>query len=147
MSARASYGYGYPLTNLFNSVVDSVSVYYNDWKAYNQRANTDSAIAEELALCVFMRYSYVLQPNREIDLIIFDQTNLFADFDLAIAIEMQAYLCKSQKFANIIDGDLYQFERTTWTTYNNRATNDSAFQLEQSAYNCKLFKTYQLYGN
>jgi hypothetical protein len=147
MSGRLSYGYGYPLTNLFNSGVGGVGVFYNAWKAYNERATADSAIAEEFAPCVFMRYSYILQPNREIDLIIFDQTNLRADFDSATAVEVEAYACKRQRFAIIIDGDLYDFERTTWTRYNNRATTDSAITLEQAAYNCKLFKTYQLYGN
>ena len=147
MSARVSYGYGYPLTTLFNSGVGGVGTLYLAWKAYNERANDDSAIAEEYAPCVFMRYSYVLQPNREIDLVIFDQTNLRADFDSATAIEIEAYACKRQRFASIVDGDLYDFERTTWTTYNNRATTDSATALEQAAYNCKLFKTYELYGN
>lgn len=147
MSARLSYGYGYPLTNLFNSGVGTVGIFYLAWKAYNERAAADSAIAEEYAPCVFQRYSYVLQPNREIDLIIFDQTNLRADFDAATAIEMGAYACKRQPFSLIDDGDLYEFERTAWARYNSRATTDSATALEQAAYNCTLFKTYELYGN
>lgn len=106
MSARLSYGYGYPLTNLFNSGVGTVGVFYLAWKAYNERAAADSATAEEYAPCVFQRYSYVLQPNREIDLIIFDQTNLRADFDAATAIEMGAYACKRQTFSLIFDGDV-----------------------------------------
>lgn len=147
MSGRLSYGYGYPLTNLFNSGVGSIGVYYNAWKAYNARAAADSATAEQFAPCVFMRYSYVLQPLREIDLIIFDQTNLRADFDSATAIELGAFGCKRQKFSLMVEGEIYNFERTTWARYNNVATSDSAIALEQAAYNCKLFQTYELYGN
>jgi hypothetical protein len=147
MSGRLSYGYGYPLTNLFNSGVSSIGVYYNAWKAYNARAAADSATAEEFAPCVFLRYSYVLQPMREMNLVIFDQTNLRADFDSATAIELGAFACKRQKFSNMIHGELYNFERTRWARYNNVATSDSAIALEQAAYNCKLFQTYELYGN
>ena len=101
MSARLSYGYGYPLRggDPFAGVAD----FYTDYLTYLQRADADSAITEPYQPCLFARYSLVLQPTRNLNFIAWDWYNLRSNLDSAETVDMKSYVCKRSQYNQILN--------------------------------------------